>query len=619
MEKAKTKWIGEIQHETLSLKSLSAQDMGIYMCKIFFIEYSASMLANIKLKVPLKPDIQILNEENNFHPKEGKGFSLSYNVSSYPVSDIKWWRSEDGKEYELITQCLATKTCEVHGGKENITKTSFEIDDLRFPQDNFFYKCNASNDYGKDSETFQLEVYVKPEISMQTIYRFKEGMIINCSLKRSNPPEVKFTWYSCNTPNCGEKSQNLSEKSFLRLDSQPKSVMKYQCKVKNAAGSASEIIEVFKSAGNSSIPNPNSSDQRHTLILIVVPTGLISMIIVVVAGFVLYRRKKMYGGFYLFSYPPLPDYIKSINRNGNIQEQLQQLPFIPEWEFPRERISFDSELGSGQFGIVWLAEAIGISAFHPRDMLREREGGRRFSLFNRTTKRNSYVFCTEVTQVAVKTMKENFDRNDLADLQSELKILIHVGENENIVNILGACTKGKSSNLWIIMEYCPNGNLREFLQNNQSRYSVEEESFDPDISQVFGPRNIIYVAWQIAKGMTFLTSRKIIHRDLAARNILLGRGYVAKVSDFGLARDVHKHQQYLKTSTGLVPFKWMALESIRNSLFTEKSDVWSFGILLWEIFSLGETPYPDMYFNDVHQYLLQGKRMEPPIHCPGDM
>jgi hypothetical protein len=73
--------------------------------------------------------------------------------------------------------------------------------------------------------------------------------------------------------------------------------------------------------------------------LIFVPTGLISMIIVVVAGFVLYRRKKIYGGFYLFSYPPLPDYIEIINRNGNIQEQLQQLPFIAEWEFTRERIN----------------------------------------------------------------------------------------------------------------------------------------------------------------------------------------------------------------------------------------------------------------------------------------
>ncbi|CAB3981076.1 vascular endothelial growth factor receptor 2-like [Paramuricea clavata] len=344
------------------------------------------------------------------------------------------------------------------------------------------------------------------------------------------------------------------------------------------------------------------------------------MITVIVAGFVLYRRKKIYGGFYLFSYPPLPDYMGIIDRNGNIHEQLQKLPFIPEWEFPRERISFARELGSGQFGIVWLADAIGISAFHPRDMLRDREGGRRFPFFNRTTKRNSYVFCKEVTQVAVKTMKDHFDQNDLADLKSELKILTHVGENENIVNILGACTKGKSSNLCIIMEYCPNGNLREFLRNNRSWYNAKEESFDRDLSQVFGPKNLIYFAWQITKGMTFLTSRKIIHRDLAARNILLGGGYVAKIADFGLARDVYKYQQYLKTSTvGLLPIKWMAVESIRDALFTEKSDVWSFGILLWEIFTLGGTPYPGIYVTEVRHYLLQGKRMEPPIHCPQEM
>ena len=97
----------------------------------------------------MKPDIQIRNEKNNFYPNEGKDFSLSYKVPSYPESVIKWWRSKDGIEYELITG----------RGKENITNTSFEIKDLKFPQDNFFYKCNASNQYGNDSETFQLEVY----------------------------------------------------------------------------------------------------------------------------------------------------------------------------------------------------------------------------------------------------------------------------------------------------------------------------------------------------------------------------------------------------------------------------------------------------------------------------
>jgi hypothetical protein len=87
---------------------------------------------------------------------------------------------------------------------------------------------------------------------MKTLYIFKVGLIINCSLKRCNPPEVNYTWYSCNTPNCGGTSQSLTETSILRLDSQPKSVMRYQCKAKNAAGSASKLIEVVKLAENNS-------------------------------------------------------------------------------------------------------------------------------------------------------------------------------------------------------------------------------------------------------------------------------------------------------------------------------------------------------------------------------
>ncbi|CAB4030749.1 partial, partial [Paramuricea clavata] len=210
----------------------------------------------------------------------------------------------------------------------------------------------------------------------------------------------------------------------------------------------------------------------------------------------------------------------------------------------------------------------------------------------------------------------NADRKSLVDLQSELKILIHVGENENIVNILGACTKGKSSNLWIIMEYCPHGNLREFLQSSRNIYNVDEEALIPDPDQAIGPKTLLYFAWQITKGMTFLISRKVIHRDLAVRNILLGEGYVAKVGDFGLARDIYKYQKYSKKSSGFVPIKWMAIESIGDLIFTEKSDVWSFGVLLWELFTLGETPYPGMPAIELYESLVNGKRMEPPINCP---
>ncbi|CAB4037450.1 vascular endothelial growth factor receptor 2-like, partial [Paramuricea clavata] len=140
------------------------------------------------------------------------------------------------------------------------------------------------------------------------------------------------------------------------------------------------------------------------------------------------------------------------------------------------------------------------------------------------------------------------DKEKLVDLQSELKILIHVGEHENIVNLLGACTKGTNYDLWIILEYCANGDLRSFLRRGGNHYEENETSLAVDLSVTFGPRKLIHIALQIAKGMEFLISRKVIHRDLAARNVLLGNGFVAKVADFGLARDVYKYQKYVKKS-----------------------------------------------------------------------
>ncbi len=93
---------------------------------------------------------------------EMNNFTLSYNVSSHPPSDITWWSSKDGVRYQLITRCLASaQNCETHKGKENITKTSFEIKDIRFPEDRFFYKLNAKNDKGNDSKTFQIQALGK--------------------------------------------------------------------------------------------------------------------------------------------------------------------------------------------------------------------------------------------------------------------------------------------------------------------------------------------------------------------------------------------------------------------------------------------------------------------------
>ncbi|XP_046852957.1 fibroblast growth factor receptor 2-like [Xenia sp. Carnegie-2017] len=260
--------------------------------------------------------------------------------------------------------------------------------------------------------------------------------------------------------------------------------------------------------------------------------------LVVVVAVILYKRKKAYGGFYILTMPPLTDYIKKLDPHTPITKQTNKLPYDAEWEFPRNRLNFARELGSGAFGKVFLADAMGIVAFDPRGSTKRKSTRRRFG---GPVRRNHYVNNNKTAKVAVKTLKEFFF--------SHPKIY------------------------------------------NNTKYML---SF-------------------------ILASRLCIHRDLATRNILVTDNYVIKIADFGLARDVGKDSQYIKTSTGLLPVKWMAIEAIIQRLFTEKSDVWSFGIVLWELFTLGGTPYPDVLPTEVADLLARGHRMEPPHACPEEI
>ncbi|XP_054437836.1 fibroblast growth factor receptor 3 isoform X4 [Pteronotus mesoamericanus] len=266
-----------------------------------------------------------------------------------------------------------------------------------------------------------------------------------------------------------------------------------------------------------------------------------------------------------------------------------ELPADPKWELPRARLTLGKPLGEGCFGQVVMAEAIGIDK-------------------DRAAK--------PVT-VAVKMLKDDATDKDLSDLVSEMEMMKMIGKHKNIINLLGACTQGGP--LYVLVEYAAKGNLREYLRAR--RPPGTDYSFDtcklPEEQLTF--KDLVSCAYQVARGMEYLASQKCIHRDLAARNVLVTEDNVMKIADFGLARDVHNLDYYKKTTNGRLPVKWMAPEALFDRVYTHQSDVWSFGVLLWEIFTLGGSPYPGIPVEELFKLLREGHRMDKPANCTHDL
>ncbi|EDV37465.1 uncharacterized protein Dana_GF13459, isoform C [Drosophila ananassae] len=256
--------------------------------------------------------------------------------------------------------------------------------------------------------------------------------------------------------------------------------------------------------------------------------------------------------------------------NGHID--VNSLPQVA-----RDSLQLVNALGKGAFGEVYMA------------LYRHRDGD-----------------AVEMG-VAVKTLREDPKREKEEDFLKEAAIMAKFN-HPNMVHLIGVCFDRQP--YYIVLELLAGGDLQKFLRENRNT---------PERPSLLTMKDLLFCALDVAKGCRYMESKRFIHRDIAARNCLLsskGPGRVVKIADFGMSRDIYRSDYYRKGGKAMLPIKWMPPEAFLDGIFTSKTDVWSFGILLWEVFSLGRSPYPGQHNTQVMELVVRGGRLGSPTECP---
>ena len=240
------------------------------------------------------------------------------------------------------------------------------------------------------------------------------------------------------------------------------------------------------------------------------------------------------------------------------------------------------ELGIGVFGEVILAETVGLS---PKDLKMSESDDEK----------------SKSTLVAVKTLKSGAPSTTKEAFGKEVNFMSRLNDR-NVIRILGVCHEDTP---FIMMEYMEKGDLNQYLQ----KFKVLSTTDSEPQGQIT-TTTLVHITTQIASAMKYLASHNYVHRDLATRNCLVGPNYLVKISDFGMSRSLYESHYYCIQGKAVLPIRWMSVECFYGK-FSQKSDVWAFGVTTWEIFTLAkEQPYNDMSDKQVVENALKGKSKE---------
>lgn len=615
----------------LRIPSVNFSDRGHYTCIAKLLKKSSRVSAN--LQVIEKGFLNISTSVNqSISLFMGQSVALTVDIKAYP-NILSWnWvhhTSDNALNVSSKADLLAygsyrsTSTLNLNRVQENEEGT---------------YTFYAANSQTNASLSFNIILYKPPKVDISPI-DFNGTQTVTCTAKGTPQPEIQ--WLQCSSTSCidGRKEpikgkwtdvKNGEVTSILNVDENLSNITIF-CIASNLAGNNSASVKLSQSVYKV-IQAPEHQFFNNTVIVLAIVGAFLLLLSVFL--------------FYKYQQKPKFEVRWQIVQVGEGNHYTcidpTQLPYNEKWEFPRANLQFGKTLGAGAFGKVMEATAFGMG------------------------KDDSAL------TVAVKMLKPSAHTDEKEALMSELKILSHLGHHENIVNLLGACTSGGP--ILVITEYCPHGDLLNFLRRKaeamndvvitcltdstgnyrnisvDQKYVTSDSGFGSegvsayvDMKPVSSNKNstegnslmeeddtddhlpldlydLLNFALQVAHGMSFLASKNCIHRDVAARNVLISQGRVAKICDFGLARDIENDSNYVVKGNARLPVKWMAPESIFDCIYTVQSDVWSYGILLWEIFSLGRSPYPGVIVNrKFYKMIKEGYKMDCPEYAPLDV
>ncbi|XP_020500910.2 receptor-type tyrosine-protein kinase FLT3 [Labrus bergylta] len=619
----------------LFIQSVRVDHSGTYTCRSPSNK-TKSVYVNIQAEGFL---ISKLNESKILPAERASSSCLEASISYYSVLEQCFWEAPD----KTVTKCLRDEWVTKHS-------TVKHCDPLKSGDYKLHLKAGGQN----ETKTISVCVVDRPEFKFNTDIDNDAFTFLTVTLVPAN-----YTWMSCSSAN---DSDCNSDSSWKKIPSTFGTDSNASCNKTIKSSLSRKLVDghnlrfcLTNSVGSwcqmyypPSMKASRSAPYHESDSLMLLKVGsvilLVALVILTVVLTYFVRKKKP-------QYQSQLQIIQTVGPNDNdyIYINFKDFEYNQKWEFPRENLELGKELGSGAFGMVVQATAYGIN----------KPGVSQ--------------------QVAVKMLKEKHQTVEKEALMSELKMLTHIGHHANIVNLLGACTDSGPTYL-IFQYCCYGDLLNYLKQNREQYHKSVTDAFNKDrfhslyhnlqsskssseldstvgnympmyptttrgqedialltlnsadmdnFEDIFehpgdlteDPQTLTFddllsFAFQVAKGMEFLSSKNCIHRDLAARNVLVTKGRLVKIGDFGLARDIDNDSNYVVRGNVRLPVKWMAPESTFQGIYTMKSDVWAYGILLWEIFSLGVTPYPGMKVDHTFYSMIEkGFKMECPYYA----